>query len=286
MNKKIRLEYRIKLMKWIEGLSESYMENMRLETLSYKLANSDENKILNSWWISLVFFFDRIFYQGRRDVVSSMFEKATIKALEELLGDTDIEKIRKLRALKDQGCLEWKEYKKCPSVYDKLSGVYLIDDGKKKSKTGKQRDQEMVVDTLKFVVDALEKYDHNILKYAIDGITHHKIKEVKKKLIDIRQVGDKTASLFLRDAVAVYNLEKEVKFAKSDYTELFPVDTWVRQVSEKLEITSKENSITELKESIIDMCTNARISPIKFNQGAWYLGTHPLEVIFDHLQKS
>lgn len=44
------------------------------------------DEVLNDWWLALRFFFDRAFYQGRRDEVSWQFEQATLQALKEVFG--------------------------------------------------------------------------------------------------------------------------------------------------------------------------------------------------------
>lgn len=270
------------LMRKIGGLSEKYMKNIEYETLSYILAEGDRFRILSSWWMSLIFFFDRVFYLGRRDDVSSMFERAAIKALEELLGATDEQKLDKLLSLRDLRCLEYTRYQKCPDLYDQLKSKYHIQqpDGTiKMSSTGKERDREMTVDTLRFVAENLEKHDYNLVKYAISKINNHEIKKLYDDLVSIRQIGDKTATLFLRDTVAVYDLENQI--ADSDYILLQPIDTWVRKVSEKLKLAPRKTPDKQLKNVIIRACINEGFSPIKFNQGIWYLGFHSLELILD-----
>ena len=98
------------LLKYIEELSENYMRNMIQETRSFFLAKGKKEAILNSWWLSLIFFFDRVFYQGRSDEVSYLFEQSTINALEEFLGEKDEQKLDRLISLGKQGCLDYNKY--------------------------------------------------------------------------------------------------------------------------------------------------------------------------------
>jgi len=269
------------LIKKIESLSQDYMTSVRDETISYALANKDKSKILNSWWLALIFFFDRVFYQGRRDEVSGMFEKATIKALEELLGKTDREKLDKLLSLEDRQCLEYRNLQKCPELYAALQRKYPISqpNGKtKQSRTGKERDREMTVDTLKFLTKNLQERDYNMLKYAIHMIRNRETRKLYSRLVEIRQIGDKTASFFLRDVVTIYGLDDQL--SEGDYILLQPVDTWVRKVSTKLGLTTEKTSDNELKSLIIKACLDNNISPMKLNQGMWYLGSHSLDLIF------
>lgn len=283
----------LNLLKKIEHLSENYMRDVKQGTRSFISAKGDKEKILSSWWFSLVFFLDRVFYQGRRDEVSYIFEQVTINALEELLGETDKQKLDKLIWLRDHGCLNYRVYRfhskeevgvpsPCSVLREKLNKKYLIQLPRGSSgerSTGKSRDREMTVDTLCFISKNLEKYDYNILKYAIFWIKNNEIKSLYDELRTIRQVGDKTASLFLRDVVAVYGLENQVEIR--DYILLQPIDTWVRQISRnnRLSLASKGTRDEELKNKIVKACLDRGISPIKFNQGIWYLGSHSLELI-------
>ena len=255
---------------------------MEEETLSF-IEEKDKSKILNDWWLSLIFFFDRVFYQGRSDELSGRFERAAIKALTELLGETTQQKLDKLLSLKERECLDYKKYQECKDLKEKLlTKKYPISqpDGKlKDTSTGKERDREMIVSTLKFIAQDLKENDYSILKHSIQKIEKHKMQELHNELTKIRQIGDKTASFFLRDVVAVFNLTKELE--ESDYVFLQPVDTWVRQISKKLKLVPDNGCSDErLKEIIVKTCLDNGSSPIKFNQGIWYLGARSLDVIF------
>lgn len=152
------------LVKRIEGLSKNYMTNIEKETISYKKAGGDK-EILRSWWLSLTFFFDTVFYQGRNDELSGRFERATIKALEDFLGKDDGQRLEKLIWLKNNGCLRWKQYEfekdtfrkfgRCEDFGYSLTKQYNINCNgvSKRSSTGKPRDREMVVDALRFIAD-------------------------------------------------------------------------------------------------------------------------------------
>ena len=175
-------------------------------------------------------------------------------------------------------------YHPCSEVKKALNKKYpaVTSNGDlKKISTGKIRDREMTVDTLNFIYQKLEKYKYNILKFTIDRIKNKELKELYNELKKIRQVGEKTASLFLRDVVAVYGLTDQL--TNEDHIFLQPIDTWVRQVStsDKLSLASKESSIEELRKNIVDVCFKTGVSPIKLNQGMWYLGTHSLELILN-----
>ena len=114
-----------------------------------------------------------------------------------------------------------------------------------------------------------------LVNYQLNQIQNNKVPDLFKSLDKIRSVGVKTASLYIRDTVAFYGLETPT-FVYDKYSQ--PIDTWVRQVCKKLNIVARNDN--ELVEKIVQACKAAGVSPIKFNQGLWYLGSHSLELIF------
>ncbi len=253
-------------MKKIEALCDDYMEIIQPETEAYQLGNGNMPKILDDWWFSLVFFFDRVFYQGRRDELSTRYKLATINSLNSLLGKDNKQKLTNLLDLNSKKMLNYKE-KNNP-----------IKKALEVNSAGKTRDQEMTIDILHFIVNNLQSNDYNILKYAIEKIRKNKIKELFKELDAIRQIGPKTGRFFIRDTVIIYGLTNQLK--KTDYLFLQPIDTWVRQIAKKLKISPEESTDYQLTEKIIDTCLANDISPIKFNIGLWVLGSRSLDVIF------
>lgn len=280
------------LIKKIAALSGPYKLMFENTSLSYKEVRSHE-KIRDDWMLSLINFFDRVFYQGRRDTVSGQFEKATVMALKDFFKTPQN---NELMSFNKKGLLNWKNYGY--NVKGPIEGAYSVElynclrkkydfvhNGKIiTSGTGKQRDRAMVVDSLRYL-SALP--DYNILHYAIDKIKLKKLAELEKELRCIRQIGKKTCSLYLRDTVSFYNLEKCL-VKPSDYDLLQPVDTWVHQMAQKLDIIDEKMSLQELEKNrnlITEAALNAGVSPIKFNQGLWYLPTHAVDLLLDAYRK-
>ena len=279
---------KVDLIKKISELSDSYKEMVFNAALVFQ-REKDLDKVLTDWYLSLIFFFDRVFYQGRTDIVSGRFELATIQALDNYFQDRPSDHLGKLA--KD-GLLNWENYgfrkdlepledKHSTRLHSLLVQKYdIIHEGKKvNSITGKQRDRAMVIDTLKFISTIK---DYNILDYSIKEIKKGKIKKLDKDLRSIRQVGKKTCSLFLRDTVSFYELDESL--SDSDYDVLQPVDTWVFQMAKKLGMIDKEMKLSELEKnrSLITEAANAAgVSPLSFNQGLWYLPTHAVDLLLD-----
>lgn len=280
------------IIKKIAALSGPYKKMFENTSLSYKKIGSHE-KIREDWYVSLINFFDRVFYQGRRDVVSGQFEKATVMALNEFFKTPQNNDLMNL----NKNCLlNWENYgynRKGPikgaySVelhkYLKKEYDFVHNEKKITSGTGKQRDRAMVVDSLRYIS---ELPDYNILQYSIGKIKQKKLVELEEELRCIRQIGKKTCSLYLRDTVSFYHLEKYL-VKSSDYDLLQPVDTWVHQMAQKLEIIDKKMSLQELEKKrnlITEAALNAAVSPIDFNQGLWYLPTHAVDLLLDAYQK-
>lgn len=257
-------------LKKIEAFSENYRNLLTSETLAFREAGSWE-KVRQDWWLALIFFFDRAFYQGRNDKLSGYFEQATIQALRGVLaGSSSGERFSALKTL--SRWLDRQEWKSQGNpLGDALSKKYDIADGKK-SGTGREQDREMVLSSLNFIVNHCK--DYNILGYSIRHIQSGEIGRLSNELHNIVSVGDKIASFFLRDTVFVYDLETYLK--PEDYCYVVPIDTWVGKVADKLGIEANAKAIAIV-------CQQNGVSPIKFDQGAWYLGSHSFSVLLDML---
>jgi hypothetical protein len=256
-------------MKKIEAFSEDYRRRMSAETIACNKAGSWE-RVRQDWWYALIFFFDRAFYQGRSDKLSGNFERATFAALNKVLGGVSSnEKLSSLKRLShwvqpDQ----WKAEEN--PLWVALSRKYEID-GEERG-TGRERDKEMVLDSLRFVLSDCK--DCNILKHSIEQIQNQNIAPLFRRLDDITSVGVKISSFFLRDTVFFYDLEARVR--AEDYNYLIPIDVWVSKVTDKLGIKADA-------ETIAMTCLQNSISPVRFAIGLWYVGFHSFDVLLDML---
>ncbi len=249
--------------------------------------NATKNQIKNDWWLALINFFDRIFYQGRSDKLSGRFEKVTLDALIHYFGSNKNQRLQKIIQYSTQGYLNHTNYGFTPKntrkkghspslkkIFERKDWPYTTSKGIITSGLGRGRDKEMVLNTLHFI-SKIPQFRHNVLDYSIDHIQNNQIPKLFNSFDDIRSVGVKTASFFIRDTVAFYGLETPT-FVYDKYTQ--PIDTWVRQVCKKLNIVAKNDNL--LVDKIVQACKVAGVSPISFHQGCWYLGSHSLELIF------
>lgn len=152
-----------------------------------------------------------------------------------------------------------------------------------KGKVGRGRDIDMVIDTLEFISRLPDK---NIARYSVEMIKNNKLDKLwyglqkSKSKEGIRSVGKKIASLYLRDLVVILRLEQEVSYSHQIF--LQPVDTWVKQIANKIGIEETENEM-KLRRTVVERCEEIRQSAIRFNEGAWYIGSHSLEILLAEL---
>lgn len=223
------------------------------------------------WYRALEFFFAISFYQGRRDKVSTKFRDCAYKVLESTLGDSLESKRSSIMKLKEAGNLDEEGWQRddnplCQSL--------------KKGGVNKRGDRLMVISTLAFIT-TLD--DWNIVNWAVNQIRNGNLRQAYECLDSeqkkIWSVGPKIAALFLRDIVTVFGLEDKVTDVDQIY--LQPIDTWVRQVAVKLEMVQRGESAKKIRSVIVRDCLKCGVSPIAFNQGAWYVGTDSFNLLLE-----
>ena len=64
-----------------------------------------------------------------------------------------------------------------------------------------------------------------------------------------------------------------------------PIDTWVCQICEAVGIAADGDDLPSVRRKLLAACDSAGVPASVFNTGAWYLGTHSLEIAIEFLQK-
>jgi len=216
------------------------------------------HSIVSDWWQGWLFLSDRIFFQGRADRVSVKVRDAALEVLESELknGLPDFDG-RTLRGFRIR--------------LSKYIG---------KDKVGKSRDVDMVISALEFSLSIPER---NIVANSVAEIKQGNLRRHRENLMGIVQIGPKISSFYLRDLIDVCKLENYL--SEDDYALLQPVDTWVRQVAERIGIIGSGVSTKVAQGIIAEVCKEEGVSPIRFNQGAWYVGANAFEVVLDLLER-
>jgi len=195
-----------------------------------------------------------------------------VKVLAEVLGDGDRPEVPRVREAADAGWLNWRKYS--DTAEPVLSA--LAQGGVNNS-----ADREMVAETLIFLCTVP---DANMVGWAIREIEDGRLAHAYRKLDDIRWVGHKIASMFLREVVNVYSLRTSCNDIDCIY--LFPLDYWVELICTRLGIFIEKEPEMEKVKAAVATCLHCKVDPICFNQGAWYLGhTRGEEGIHEFLKR-
>jgi len=229
------------------------------------LSNTNKNKVENDWWYALLFFFDRAYYQGRRDAVSKKVHNAALNVLQELSPNRNIN----FNSFKQNNWIV---------LENKLKKVIG------KGKIGKHADIRMTIEILKYI-DKLGNYQRNVSKYSIEKINNGNIRELYFELQkEIFSVGPKISSFYLRDLISIFNLDYKVSVHDLQFIQ--PIDTWVRQVCYRTGLINDLNEDEKtIRSRIVELCNKNNLSSLKFNQGAWFLGANSFDIILRNIER-
>ncbi|MGD0390153.1 MAG: hypothetical protein ABSC42_14495 [Tepidisphaeraceae bacterium] len=273
------------LFRQLASFSSKYEAYLDEEKQSLGLPSWDG--VRSDWWIGLQFFLNRAFMQGRRDNVSLAFLDATYVAFSQLLpAGLDLQaRASRVLGWSAAGWFRRDNWNHDDNpVRQALNRTYpvKVDGIARKSGTGKVRDREMVLDTLRFICEhsCAGGQPLNISAYAAERVGAGETAVVYRELDELRQIGPKVVALFLRDLVAVLGLQS--RLSPWDYRLLQPVDTWIEQIAGKLGIVPGADGLAA---AIAETCQREGVDAIRFNQGAWYLGAHSFEVLFENLER-
>ena len=226
------------------------------------LSKYDPDLLLNDWWSALDFFFGRACYQGRLDIVSHRVYAAVIETLAPIFSGED--KTASYWELQQQ---QWK------SIEDELRKRIG------KGNVGKGGDVMMVISSLDFIG---RLPDLNIVKYSVEQIKLGRVSNHYAELQRIMnlkgegifQVGRKVASFYLRDLVSIFGLDDNIP--DEDAVVLQPVDVHVEKVANLTGIVGHNANHDDIRKAIVSLCKENNVSPLLFNQGAWFVSyNHP-----------
>ena len=114
-----------------------------------------------------------------------------------------------------------------------------------------------------------------------EAIQSSKIKAVYGELTEMRAIGDKIATLVIRD---IELLNPKI-ISPQEYEYIFPVDVWVREVSKRLRFGSSDMKDEDIKQTFIKRCIASGISTSKVAAGLWYLGFNSLNLAIEYLDE-
>ncbi len=110
----------------------------------------------------------------------------------------------------------------------------------------------------------------NITVYVRDLISCGNTAGAYNFMKEIRGIGEKIASFYLRDIVYLARLDEG---NISDLHLLQPMDTWLEQTLKILFSSDVPKNLQQKQRLIVNLCNESEVSSISFNQGAWVLGS-------------
>jgi hypothetical protein len=238
-------------------------ELFRAEHIADRRGQKEELK--KEWLAALEFFLSRVFFQRFRDEINQRYFKGAIQGIKEIFpADSDSNK-QILFGLQNDGWLNKLDDLDNPIRFHLKK--YGVLDRARMSRI------KLVISTL----NHLTKTEINIVNWVLLEIQKGKsLKWVceylyKNQKTKIFGIGFKTASFFLRDFVSIFDIEVEGE----DFFSVQPVDVHVEETAIKLELLpSRGMDKNIIVKKIIEFCCQNDISPIVFNEGAYYWHKH------------
>ena len=262
----------------------------------------NNEKLQNNWWEALRFFFAHSFYRGRSDELSNRYYHFTIEVLEDYLdihnefdkaykklmeqkAEFDIKNLKTLGRKKNiVDSNNFQKIRENNFIIKSLTSPRIIKTKKEPKPTSLRNIEDimMVLNVLNFIT---EEGRENIYRYLKQKIINSKIEEVYTELVNIRAIGDKIASLIIRDIGLISREASEIIKKTPEFA--FPIDTLIRNriVPEFIEQKERKND-KEIKKFFINKCQEYFIDDIlEFAAGLWYIASNSLYISLDLLSK-
>jgi len=282
------------------NINKTLMENIKYygKIFCEEILNEySEKKLENSWWEALKFFFEHSFYRGRRDELSDKYRKFTIKALENYLNineglDNVYTKLKDQKEYFEIECLKSliNRYGKknitnndnFKKIRDDNPIIKNLTSPEEKDSLKNIEDIMMILDVLNFIIKNENR--KNIYNYLKQKIINSEVKQTYNELIRIRAIGDKIASLIIRDIGLISRETSEIIKKTPEFA--FPIDTLIRNKIAPKFREEKFKDDKEIKKFFINKCQEYSIDDtLEFAAGLWYIASNSLYISLDLLSK-
>ena len=268
------------------------------------LGGWDTQKLELDWFNALWFLLERNFMRGRRDEVSNVFLSFAIDRLRFLLRPSDdlavaFSTLKEHHAsghLDSSSIVDFKKRHGMKGTANSITHEHFDDEiaaanpivkllttecevtvkwphqFRKNTRLSNEKDLMMVLDSLHLLC---QPGCQNVYVYLLEQIKSGRTKTAYKTLDDLTAVGDKLASMTIRDICMMQS-----GLILEDFGDVFPVDTWVRQTAKMLGCEAK-SSDSEIKAFFRQRCSECDSDITLFNAGMWYLGANALTILVD-----
>ena len=166
---------------------------------------------------------------------------------------------------------------------ERIWDEFVVECGKKNMGVNEKLNKPAIVGVLDLAKE-LTTSGNNIVSWIASKATGDgNLRDCHFRLFAIGGVGPKLASFLIRDIIAIHGLEDRVDIESSPF--LQPVDRWVFRASADLFYPDANFLLkdglsekilafpTHMAQTIVSGCKKFNVSPIKYNQGAYYFGS-------------
>ena len=113
-------------------------------------------------------------------------------------------------------------------------------------------------------IQVASQLGRSIVAHVLDLLREDQPKRAHALVAGMNGVGDKIASLFLRDVASYYELNVD-----TDRHLLQPVDTWIQRATGPCLNVSEKKDVAR---AIVEACQACNVNPEHVNNGMWYFG--------------
>jgi hypothetical protein len=223
----------------------------------------DPSVLQQDWWQAFDFFLGHACFQGRGDDVSELVHDSARDVLGPLFAaDTSGRVLGKHKAD------SWHEID--TQLRDRIG----------RGKVGKARDVDMIVTALSYISALPGKniVAHSVAEFRAGRLRqHYDGLQGRNGDNGMAQVGPKIAAFYLRDVVSLFSLPEPTDWPSAVC--LQPIDVWVRRVLQTIGPDDAGTHALADQLAIVRMCETERVSAVRFNQGAWYMGSKAFELL-------
>lgn len=193
---------------------------------------------------------------ARRGKDRDSYARTTLKALDQILEHTSFEELLK----QPDGVMLWNEF--------------VIQCEKRGIKPNEDQNRGIVQGLLELAQEIFQIDEcGSVCAWVADCIeqTGH-IEPQFNRIVDIRGVGPKSTSTFLRDMVLIYDLERQV--AAVDRIHIQPIDRWTRLAAKYCVPEPQDDKMPDwiVAGKVNKYARRAQVSGIRFNLGLTFFG--------------
>jgi len=155
----------------------------------------------------------------------------------------------------------WKRFKRRLEA----KGLNIASNPMAPNGTAYERKNREFVTSSPSAIEVAGQLGRSIVAHVFALLREDQVKRAHTLVAGMNGVGDKIASLFLRDVASYYELN-----VATDRHLLQPVDTWIRRATALcLNVESPPEAVAR---SIVDACHSCNVNPEHVNDGMWYFG--------------